>query len=118
MTYHVMSCRQACLQYPKLPQHDQISCCQESERKTPIRGVMVCSLPFLCVMEESGLAVLDQPSPPPVMEESSLAVLDQPFPPLSLSAAVQEETRRTTQGSQQLFTSCSGCGECAISDFL
>ena len=35
------------------------------------------------------------------MEESGLAVLDQPSPPLSLllSAGVKEETRRTTQES-------------------
>ena len=38
--------------------------------------------PLLCVMEESDPAVLDQPTPPLcVMEESGPAVLDQP-PPL------------------------------------
>ena len=96
--------------------------------------------PPLCVMEESGPAVLDQPPPLLcVMEESGPAVLDQPpSPPLSdggewsscvrptplpssvscSCAAAQEKTRRTPQGNQQLFTSCSGCGECAISTFL
>ena len=40
--------------------------------------------PHLCVMEESGPAVLDQPTPPHlcVMEESGPAVLDQPPPHL------------------------------------
>ena len=117
------------------------------------------SPPLLCVMEESGPAVLDQPTPPLcVMEESGPAVLDQPTPPhlcdgeewsscarpahpspplcegrewpscarptplpssVSCScAAAQEETRKTPQGNQQLFTSCSGCGDCAISTFL
>ena len=77
--------------------------------------------PLLCVME-SGPAVLDQPTPPLcVKEESGPAVLDQPTPPSSVScscAAAQEETKKTPQGNQQLFTSCSGCGDCAISTFL
>ena len=152
--------------------------------------------PLLCVMEESGPAVLDQPTLPSSVWRSGPAVLDQltpplscngeewsscarpthPFPPLcdggewsscarpthpspplcdggewsscarpthpspplcdggewsscarptplpsSVScscAAAQEETRRTPQGNQQLFTSCSGCGDCAISILL
>ena len=75
---------------------------------------------LFCVMEKSGPAVLDQPTPPSVhvMEESGPAVLDQPTFPSSVScscAAAQEETRKAPQGNQQLFTSCTGCGDCAIS---
>ena len=61
-------------------------------RGTPTRGVL-CSEPLPCVMEESGPAVLDHPLPS--------------FVSCSCAAAAQEETRKTTQGNQQLFTSCT-----------
>ena len=95
----------------------------------PTRGVLVCSEPLLCVMEENGPAVLDQPNPPSVhvmesgpamldqptpslfcvMEESGPAVLDQPIPLLYLPPVQQLKKR---QG--KLHKGTSSCSLAAL----
>ena len=64
-----MSCRQASAQDSnrELPEHDQVRAAVQRVRETPTIGVL-CSEPLLCVMEESGPAMLDHALPSSVSQ--------------------------------------------------
>ena len=64
-----MSCRQASAQDSnrELPEHDQVRAAVQRVREPPTIGVL-CSEPLLCVMEESGPAMLDHALPSSVSQ--------------------------------------------------